>query len=221
MKLAVVGATGGIGRQLLQQAVGAGHDVTAVVRDPTKLTGAVPFVEADLSSAAPAALEPALEGADAVLSSLGARSKAEADITPKGTRTVLEAMQRTGVRRIVAISAAPVSTVASPGRPNPAKFDPGDGFLTRHLLSPIVKGVFGWTYAQLALMEDLLRDSEVDWTIIRPPRLTDKPLSGSYRTALGQNVRGGASISRADVAEVMLKVLERPETIKTTVGVAY
>jgi uncharacterized protein YbjT (DUF2867 family) len=69
-------------------------------------------------------------------------------------------------------------------------------------------------------MEDVLRDSGLDWTIVRPPRLTDRPLTGTYRVAYGQNLRGGFFISRADVAHHMLRVLEQPETIGQVIGIA-
>jgi hypothetical protein len=90
----------------------------------------------------------------------------------------------------------------------------------RHLLSPLVKASLHQSYADLALMEDVLRASDLDWTAIRPPRLTDKPPTGTYRIAYGQNVRGGLSISRADVAHLMLEVLSQAEAIKQTVGIA-
>jgi hypothetical protein len=130
-------------------------------------------------------------------------------------------MRATGVRRIVAVSAAPIGTVPSPGFQNPPQHDPGDGFFMRYLLSPLTKVVLRRHYADLALMEEMLRDSGLDWTVVRPPRLTDKPLSGRYRTAFGQNLRGGLTISRADVAHLMLSVLERPESIGRVIGVAY
>jgi len=75
-------------------------------------------------------------------------------------------------------------------------------------------------YADLALMEDIIEGSGLDWTIVRPPKLTDKPLTGTYRTAYGQNLRGGWSVSRADVADYMLRTLEQPQTIKQIIGVA-
>src|SRR5690242_9848331 len=119
MKLTIVAATGGIGRHLLDQALAAGHDVTAVVRDPARLSREVRAVAVDLTDPDPAALESAVSGADAVLSGLGPRSRADAGVTARGTRAVVDAMHATGVRRIVAVSAAPVGTVPSPGRPNP------------------------------------------------------------------------------------------------------
>src|SRR5439155_6864024 len=120
-------------------------------------------------------------GADAVLSGLGARSMSEAGIAAKGTRAVVEAMRAAGTRRIVVVSAAPISTVPSPGRPNPPRHDPGEGFFMRNLLSPLIKPILRKHYADLALMEDILRDSSLDWTVMRPPRLTDKPLTRIYR----------------------------------------
>jgi putative NADH-flavin reductase len=221
MKLTIFAASGGIGRQLLDQALAAGHDVTAVVRNPDSLPGGrFRTVVADLAAADPATLEPAVAGADAVLSGLGPRSASEAGIASRGTRAIVQAMQATGVRRIVVVSAAPISTVASPGRPEPPRHDPGDGFWMRHLFSHVAKAAFRTHYADLALMEDVLRDSGLDWTVVRPPRLTNKPATGAYRTAYGQNLRGGAFVSRADVAHLMLRVLGQDETIKQAIGVA-
>jgi putative NADH-flavin reductase len=220
MKLTIFAATGGIGRQLLERAVAAGHQVTAVVRNPDKLAGGVRVVTADLADADPAVLESAVDGADAVLSGLGPRSRSEAGIASHGTHAIVQAMQATGVRRIVVVSAAPVATVPSAGRPKPPRHDPGDGFLMRHLLSPLVKAAFRQAYADLALMEDVLRDSGLDWTVIRPPRLTDKPLAGRYRTAYGRNLRRGVFVSRADVAQLMLRVLDQPQAIKQVIGIA-
>jgi len=221
MKLTIFAATGGIGHQALEQAVAAGHDVTAVVRNPGKLSRQVRVVKADLTTADAEALAPAVDGADAVLSGLGPRSKAEYGVVTRGTRAITGAMQATGVQRIVVVSAAPVGTVASRGRPDPPKHDPGDGFVMRHLLNPMVKAAFGRLYADLAQMEEDLANSGLDWTVVRPPRLTNKPLTGHYRTAYGQNIKRGLFISRADVAHLMLAVLDDPETAKQIISGAY
>ena len=220
MRLTIFAATGGIGRQVLEQAVGAGHEVTAVVRNPAKLSREVRAVTSDLAAPDPTALESAVKGADAVLSGLGPRSASEAGIAWQGTRSIVEAMKATGVRRIIVVSAAPIGTVPSPGRPNPPKRDPGDGFFMRNLFSPLIRAALRKHYADLALMEDVLRDSGLDWTVVRPPRLTDKPATGSYRIAYGQNLRRGFFISRADVAHLMLRVLGQPETLQRTIGIA-
>jgi putative NADH-flavin reductase len=216
MKIAIFATTGGIGRQILEQAVAAGHDVTAAVRNPQKL----PSTPVRVLIADPATLRAAVDGADAVLSGLGPRSRSEAGIAAQGTRAIVAAMQAAGVRRIVVVSAAPIGTVPSPGRPAPPRHDPGDGFFTRHPAIPMIKRVFRENYADLARMENVLHDSGLDWTVVRPPRLTDKPRTGTYRTAYGQNLRRGLVASRADVAPYMLGVLDQPETIKKTVGIA-
>ena len=220
MKLTIVAATGGVGRELLGQALAAGHDVTAVVRNPGKLTRQVRAITTDLATPDPAALESAIAGTDAVLSGLGPRSNADAGVAWRGTRAIVAAMRATSVRRIVVISAAPVATVPSPGRPNPPKHDPGDGFFMQHLFSPIAKAALRKVYADLAQMEGILAESGLDWTVVRPPQLTGKPLTRAYRTADGQNIRGGWSVPRADLAHLMLRVLKQPETIKQTIGIA-
>jgi putative NADH-flavin reductase len=220
MRLTIVAATGGIGRQLLRQAVDAGHDVTAVVRNPQKITDPVRVVQADLANPDPAVLRDAVKGADAILSGLGARTNAEAGVATRGTRALVDAAHATGVRRIVIVSAAPMGTVPSPERPHPPRHDPGDGFFMRQLGARFARTMFRTHYADLAGMEDVIRASGLDWTISRPPKLTDKPLTGHYRTALDRNIRGGFSISRADVAHQMLRSLEQPETIHHAVGLA-
>ena len=105
MKLTIIAATGGVGRELLEQAVAAGHDVTTVVRNPQRLpaalraTGQVRVVSADMAAPDPAALEAAVAGADAVLSGLGPHSNADAGIAAVGTRAIVAAMKAAGVRR--------------------------------------------------------------------------------------------------------------------------
>jgi putative NADH-flavin reductase len=220
MKLAIVAATGGIGGHAMRQALEAGHEIIAIVRNPQALRANVQAVAADLTTAGPETVVPALAGVDAVLSGLGPRSLSDAGIVSAGTRTVVTAMRLTGVRRIVIVTAAPIGTVASPGRPNPPRHDPGDGFVMRHVLEPTIKAILRKPYADLAVTEDVLRDSALDWTVVRPPRLTNGPHTGRYRTTLDRNVRGGFTISRADVADLMLRVLGEPDTIGHTIGVA-
>lgn len=221
MKLTIVAATGGIGRHLLGQAVDAGHDVTAVARNPRNLPPVtVRAVTADLAATDAAALRPAVEGSDAVLSALGPRTRTDAGVTARGTRIITEAMRAAGVRRVIAVSAAPIGTVPSPGSPHPPRHDPGDGFVVRYLADPILKRALREHYADLARMEDVLRDSGLDWTVVRPPRLTGKPVTGRYRTAYGQNIRRGLFVSRADVACYMLWAVDQPATFGQTVGIA-
>jgi putative NADH-flavin reductase len=223
MKLTIFGATGGIGAELFQQSLAAGHEVTVAVRNPSKLVAnrnGTRVITADLETPEPRALESAVAGTDAVLSGVGPRPMAKAGVAEHGTRAIVAAMRATGVRRIIVVSAAPISTMPSPGRPHPPSHDPGEGFFMRNLGTPFFKTVLRERYTDLALMEDVLRASDLDWTIFRPPRLTNGRITGTYRTAFGRNLKGGALISRANVAHAMLAAIGQRETIRQEIGVA-
>jgi putative NADH-flavin reductase len=221
MKLTIVAATGGIGKHLVDQAVAGGHEVTAVARRPHDLPAGVRAVAVDLAQPDMPDLASAIRGADAVLSALGPRDRrADAGITSRGTRAIVAAMQAEHVRRIIIVSAAPVGPVPVPGQPKPPKHNPGDGFFMRHLGSRLARALFGRHYADLALTEQIMRDIGLEWTVSRPPKLTNKPMTGSYRVALNRNIRGGFSVPRADVAHHMLRMVTQPETIKQVVGIA-
>ncbi|MGW2957081.1 NAD(P)-dependent oxidoreductase [Streptomyces sp. NPDC001220] len=209
MNLTVFGATGGIGREIVRQALASGQRVTAVVRDPARLTVTGPGLEvvrADLGDAE--AVRPAVAGRDAVLSGLGPRGRGDAGVAARLTRTVLAAMEAEGVRRLVVVSAGPVGP------------EPADGLLdrtARGLVGRILKPV----YDDLREMEAELSGSGTDWTSVRPPRLQDKPLTGTYRTVIGGFPAKGRFIARADVAHAMLSMIEDAATVKQGVGVAY
>ncbi|MGC9440241.1 NAD(P)-dependent oxidoreductase [Streptomyces sp. WG5] len=210
MKLTVFGATGGIGQEVVRQALDAGHQVTAVVRDPSRLsvTGErLDVFRADLGD--PAAVRPAVAGRDAVLSGLGARRRADAGVATRLTRTVLGAMEAEGVRRLLVVSAAPVGP-----RPRDA------GLLDRGVLG-VISAVLKDVYADLRAMEAEVARSTTDWTVVRPPRLQDKPLTGRYRTEIGGFPTKGRYVGRADVAHAMLAMTGDAATLKQGVGVAY
>jgi uncharacterized protein YbjT (DUF2867 family) len=223
MRLTVLGATGGVGRRLLAQALAAGHDVTAVARRPE----AVPIpadshrlrvVGVDLGSAEASTLVTALEGSDAVLSAVGPTGRSGTGIAARATATVVASMVAADVQRLVVVSAAPVGGLTPAGQP--AVRDPGDDRLTRWVLGPVIRRLLAEVYADLAAMEDVLRASDRAWTAIRPPRLTDGP-SRPYRTAVDRNLPGGRLISRVDLAQEMLAILDRSETFGRTLGIAY
>jgi putative NADH-flavin reductase len=210
MELTVFGATGGIGGQVVRQALDVGHHVTAVVRDPARLTVTHPnlrVVTAEVTD--PEALVPVLTGRGAVLSGLGPRSRKGVGIASAATRAILRAMDEAGVRRLVVVSAAPLGP--------PAKNEA----LVLRLMTPVVRAVLREHYADLAVMEADIRGSSTEWTIVRPPRLTDKPPTGTYRTAIDATVPRGFTISRADTAHAMLAAVADRTTMKQALGVAY
>jgi len=212
VKLTVFGATGGIGAHIVRQALEASHTVTAVVRDRARLAVAdhpdlrVVTVPA-LSDAA--ALEPALAGADAALSGVGPRSRADAGITTTATRAILDALAATGVRRFVLVSAMPVGPIPDE-----------ESFTGRRLVYPLIRRILRPVYDDLAAVEADLRRSGTEWTVVRPPRLSDGPLSGRYRTVVGANVPNAKPTPRADVAHAMLATLADERTVHQPVGVA-
>ncbi|MEU9398792.1 SDR family oxidoreductase [Streptomyces sp. NPDC048242] len=210
MKLTVFGATGGIGGEIVRQALEAGHEVTAVVRDPARLavTGErLGVVRGDLSD--PEALRSAVAGRDAVLSGLGARTRKDAGITTPLTRTVLGAMEAEEVRRLLVVTAAPIG-------PAPERESALDRGVRR-----VVSAVFRDIYADLRETEAELAASGTDWTAVRPPKLLDKPLTGRYRRVIGGFPHGGRFIGRADVAHAMLSMIGDGATVGQGVGVAY
>jgi putative NADH-flavin reductase len=210
MNLAVFGATGGIGRQLVTQALDEGNNVKAFVRDANRLPVAHPALAVITVPGLtdPALLGPALKGSDAVLSAVGPRGRTAGPVTSTSIASILRAMSSAAVSRIVAVSAVPVGPVPV-----------GESVVNRWLI-PALRKLLRDNYADLATMESELRASKTAWTVMRPPRLVDGPLTGGYRTALGGNVPGGSKISRADVAHAMLATLGRPETVGQAVGVS-
>ncbi|WP_232662151.1 NAD(P)-dependent oxidoreductase [Pseudonocardia sp. TRM90224] len=197
MKIVVLGPTGGTGEQVLRQAVAAGHDVTALARRPEAV--AEPGVDVRKGDVLdPASLQGVFDGADAVLSALGARSgRAPTEIYSRGIRNVRAAMAEVGVRRLVVLSAVPAS------RPEEKTF------LERWVVHRLLHLLFGGGYDDLRRMEaDLRAADDVDWTVIRPPRLLDGPATGTYRSSVDGPLRGAADIRRADLAAAMLDAVE-------------
>ncbi|CCB72742.1 NAD-dependent epimerase/dehydratase (fragment) [Streptantibioticus cattleyicolor NRRL 8057 = DSM 46488] len=155
-------------------------------------------------------VQDAIEGADAVLSGIGAAGRRD-PLKPASTsaRAAVTAMKATGVRRIIVVSAGPLNRSGT-----------GQSWLSHHLFSPLLWALLKDVYTDLELMEHTLRDSGLDWTSVRPPKLTDKPGTGRYRRAVDAGPYGSA-ISRADVARAMLDCLNTPDTVGHALGVSH
>ena len=210
MKLTIFGATGGTGTCLTTQALAAGHSVTAVVRDPARL--AVPahprleVVTADVLD--PASITPAVDGADAVLTAVAPPGTGPSTLRQDSTRSIIQAMQKTGARRLLAVSGSVVA-------------DQGESPYLRYLLKPLVRRTFlRHVCADFRGAEEEIHASDLDWTIFRPPSLTGKPARGTYRTATDRNLPRGFSISRADLAACMLTLLDNPAAVHRHIAIA-
>lgn len=210
MKLTILGATGATGTCLTGQALASGHEVTAIVRDPARL--AVPAhqrlrtVTADVMD--PASITPAIADADAVISAVGPRGTGPTTVIQDSVRSIIQAMQKAGTRRLLEVSGSVVT-------------DDGESPYLRYLIKPVARRTFlRHVCADMRRAEDEIRDSNLDWTIFRPPALTDKPARGTYRTAIDRNLPHGFSVSRADLAACMLQLLDDPATVHSHVSIA-
>ncbi|NRQ35480.1 SDR family oxidoreductase [Nonomuraea sp. NN258] len=211
MKLTVFGATGGTGLQLVRQALDLTHEITAVVRDPARLPAElrprVDVVRADVMD--PGAIISAIEGRDAVVCALGPRGTGPTTVHSAATRSIVAAMERAGVRRVLSVGAA--GMVA----------DAGDDPFTRYVLKPLVlQRILRHSFGDLAVAERLLRQSRLDWTIVRPSRLTDSGRTNRYRTAKDVNLRFGFLTSRADLADCVLDLIEDRSSVGHVISVA-
>jgi len=190
MRVIVFGATGGVGRLVVEQALAAGHIVTAVVRDPTTFTfrhALLTVVRGDVMDAA--TLAAPMTGQQAVFSALGPKRNEKTTVYSIGVTHLINAMDAHKVKRLIAVTSAGVE----------AK-DPSFGFIYGTVMRTLfLKNV----YADMRRMETVVRASDTDWTLVRPPQLTDDPGRGSYRTSTGKLPRGGRKIARADVAHLM------------------
>ena len=208
MKIVVLGATGGTGLEIVRQAMGRGHSVTAFVRSPERLSsyaGLISVKQGNLLNSSE--LEEVLKGQDAVLSAFGPRvpiAKAEENLLRDFASALTPAMLHAGVKRVVVESSAFLF--------KDSLFPPA--YLAGKLLFPSV-------VVDAAAMEDIFRRSQLEWTFVRPPKLTDGEHSGKYRMREGRLPRFGFSISRADVADCFLKVLDDHTTIRKVVGASY
>jgi putative NADH-flavin reductase len=213
-EILILGAAGGIGRQAVAQALAQGWQVTAVLRTPAKLALTHPqltIVKGDIRQ--PATYESYLSPGTVVLSAIGASGgitgDKPTDLYSEGAHHVLEAMERRGVRRAFFISASAVEI--SPVMPAFARF------AAKYILQKLLKHM----YADLRVMEGRVKESNLDWTIIRPPRLTDKQVTGQYRFAVNSFLRNSLSIARADVAHFVLHHAKDRGTYKGLVEMGY
>jgi putative NADH-flavin reductase len=201
MEIAVLGATGRTGMRVVEQALGRGHRVAALARAPEALTmhgDGLVTARADVLD--PAALDRGLAGAEAVISAVGVgTSRAPTSVYSRGVANVLGAMAAHGIRRLAVISAAPVA------------LRDRQPFLERRIAMPILERVFGETYDDMRRMEALLRESTVDWTSLRPPRLVDREPRGAYRLSADGPLPRARSLTHGDLAAALLDVVERAD----------
>lgn len=205
MQITIFGATGKTGIELVNQALEKGHAVTAFVRDPARLAvedESLTIIEGDIFD--PSSVARAVQGKDAVICTLGAGSDLKkTSVRTDGTVNIINGMKEYNVNRLIVISAMGV----------------GDSWDTLSLLNKFVFAtLLKSSREDHEAQESAVRDSGVDWTVIRPSGLTDTPRTGSYE--VGENISATTyKIARADVADLVLKELEQNKLIGKAVTI--
>jgi putative NADH-flavin reductase len=207
MKLLILGATGATGLEVVAQAIERGHMVTAFVRNPDPLKSLgdrITVIRGNVLDSRE--LAGVLVGQDAVLSAFGPRlpiSQGDADLLQRFGLALTSAMQQAGVRRVVIESTAFLF--------KDAVFPPA------HLFGRLF---FPGVVRDANEMENTFQKSGLDWTLVRPPQLTNKPPTGKYRAKIGHLPPFGFNISRGDVADFMIKAGENHASIQKIIGLA-
>jgi len=212
MKIILWGATGMTGREVLNQALDGGHEVKAVARNPEQID-----VEHDNLSVVrgdalnPQSVQEAVAGGEVVISALGSGASFEMASKPttiysEGFANIVAAMRKHTIRRFIALLS--VGTVPDPNEP----------LIHKKTIRPIIRA----TYDDMRKAESFLAGcDDLDWVVIRPMRLMNTSRTGKYRTAVDFLPPGGIEISRADVAEFMLKQMYAVEHLRSYVTIAY
>ena len=207
MNVLILGATGGTGLQLVRRSLLAGHTVTAFVRNAGALKEYQDQIKVVMGDPLdPVQLAIVAKGQDAVISGLGPRvpvAKSDEHLLRAFAESLTTAMKLAEVRRLVIISTAFLfkDSVLPPT------------YLVGRLLFPSV-------VKDSTDLEKIIRESQTEWTIVRPPQLTDGPYTGKYRERIGHLPFMGFKISRADVADYFVKILSLPSLVRQTVGIS-
>lgn len=202
MKLLVLGATGGTGRQLVARALARGHEVTALVRSPDKMgvTGSERLKVVQGDPLQPTQVTAALSGQDAILSALGPRSGRDDRLIPAASEAMVRAMVATGVDRALIVSSALL-------------------YPQRQLIGRVMRALIAGSLRGAAMGEAQLQRSDARFTIVRPVRLTDAAPTGRARVFRDRLPPAPLSVARADVADVLLDAVEQRLHTRAIVGV--
>jgi putative NADH-flavin reductase len=209
MRVVVFGATGPTGQLIVRGALAAGHHVTVVARTPDKITERHERLRVERGDVHdPASVAHAVAGQDAVVSAVGVSyTRKPVTVYSAGARNILAAMRESGVRRFIGIT----SGGTSPGR------EPGNPFFFERILKPL----FHTLYDDMREMERIVMASDLDWTILRPPRLMNRPATGKVRIGRGvYALPGGATIARGDLAAVVVAQLGSSELVRVAAAIA-
>jgi putative NADH-flavin reductase len=218
MNIAIFGASGATGTLLTQRCLAAGYKITALLRTPEKfhLRDQVHVIQG--SAFDRSSVVKTVEGADVVLSALGAHSPLRNEnVLPRAVPLIVEAMRQTAleskpVRRIVVLGSAGAL-------PNSLDKQPA---WRRWMVQKIVYKTFlKWPVSEQIFQYNTLSHSDLDWTMVMPSMLANSPARGAYRIDGDALPRNGSRISRADVADFMMQQIDNPQWIRKGVYIAW
>ncbi|MES2133897.1 MAG: SDR family oxidoreductase [Bacteroidota bacterium] len=209
-KVIVFGSSRGTGKLVVEQALQLGYMVTTVVRNPETYTLThknLKVIKGDVLQLNSFINE--LNGQDAVISCLGIPKIQETTLYSEGMKNIVAAMKETPVNRIICISSGAITT------------PPGSSFIMSFLLKNVLQRLYKPIYSDMLLMEKTLSDSNLNWTVVGAPKLTDGKQTGNYRIVTNQPLRSIPKISRADLADFMITRLDDENMYKSRVEIAY
>lgn len=209
-KIIVFGASGGTGKEVVQQALERGYKVTVILRNPSLFKiehKNLTVIKGDILE--PATFKNEMTGNATFISCLGIPKIQETILYSQGVKNMVHVMKATGSRRIICISSGAIST------------PPGSSIIMSFLLKNVLQRLYKPIYSDMQLMEDILSNSALDWTVIGAPKLTNGKKTGKYRVITNQPLKSIPKISRADMADYIVNHLSDIKTFKTRVEIAY
>jgi putative NADH-flavin reductase len=211
MKILLFGATGGTGKQVLLQALEQGHTVTVIVRNPSKITLDNKNLRVVWGNVLAALPDTAFTGQDAVICCLGAPANKAGNLRSEGTKNIINAMKKANTSRFVCQS--------SLGFDDSVEVLNCTSFIFKRIIVPFVLKA---TFKEHHLQEIAVKQSSLNWTIVRPGSLTNGKKTGKYKYGFPySDPTLKVKISRADVADFLLKQATSPEYLQKTIGISY
>jgi putative NADH-flavin reductase len=210
MKIILFGATGGTGKLVTQQALQAGHQVTVVVRNPNAFDVKhqnLNIIKGDVFELA--TFENVLKDKDVVVSCLGIQKREPTTVYSDGVSNIIKAMESHNLKRIICLSAGAVIV------------PPKGSFMTKFFIKNILQKIFKYLYADMLVMEKILKATKLNYTIVRPPWLRDTKHTGIYRMAINEHLKNPTKISRADLADYIVGHLADENTFQSTVELSF
>ncbi|MEI3614971.1 NAD(P)-dependent oxidoreductase [Pseudogracilibacillus sp. SO30301A] len=202
MKVVLFGATGDTGKPLVRHLLLEGHEVTVIVRKPEKFDLSGERLEVEKGDVLkPSTIKGKLTGKEAVLSVLGGNHRQPTTVYSEGMENIINEMERAGVKRLVCLSAETLKSKE-------------ESSFTERILVIVLWKVFHNLYSDMERMEEKIKKSTIDWTIVRPPYLTKGAPKGHYRMNLDKPIpKGKGRITRSDLALAMIHLLKNPDSI--------